>query len=208
MAMILNFFWIPIIEIIYCIGFVLVFIFNLIVDNWWIILSVIALWCVVRYIINHPLKKSKSKTAINTSSEKVVQLKHQDKSVKVRSEVIINSSTIINSRWTAFIGDRVHVLIFETKHGAMFYKASPVTLEIEDNKSWGIGYNCNANTITFFGSVSIENKSYNFKKGIVEGNKLTISFETLSENGEWLSGEFYFALVRNNGEYTIIYGDY
>ena len=42
-AMILNFFWIPIIELIYAIGFLLVFIFNLIVDYWWVILLIVIL---------------------------------------------------------------------------------------------------------------------------------------------------------------------
>ncbi|MDE7427559.1 MAG: hypothetical protein K2M79_07150 [Muribaculaceae bacterium] len=192
-------------ELIYAIGFIIVSIFNLIVDNWWIILSLIAIWCLINYIVNHSHQKTKGKNSKSGKAKQQIKVTNTQYGSDNKKP---NNFTLIGSRWTAFIGNEVHVLTFETKHGAIFYKASPVTLEIENNESWGIGYNCNANTITFFGSVSIENKSYNFKKGIVEGNKLTVSFETLSENGEWLSGEFYFALVRNNGEYTIIYGDY
>lgn len=54
--MTLCFFWIPIIELLYAIAFLISVIFNFIVDYWWIILLVIVAFCI---IVNLPGRKHK-----------------------------------------------------------------------------------------------------------------------------------------------------
>lgn len=54
--MTLCFFWIPIIELLYAIAFIISVIFNFIVDCWWIILLVIV---AILIIVNLPNRKTK-----------------------------------------------------------------------------------------------------------------------------------------------------
>lgn len=46
------FFWIPFIELIYAIGFIIVMIFNFIVDYWWAILIFIAICVLITNLAN------------------------------------------------------------------------------------------------------------------------------------------------------------
>lgn len=54
--MTICFFWIPFIELLYGIAFLISVIFNFIVDYWWIILLIIFAFCI---IVNLPDHKSK-----------------------------------------------------------------------------------------------------------------------------------------------------
>ena len=54
--MIECFFWIPLIELLYGIVFLLTLIFNFIVDCWWIILLIIVAWCVIANFANRKTK--------------------------------------------------------------------------------------------------------------------------------------------------------
>ena len=54
--MTLCFFWIPIIELLYAIAFIISVIFNFIVDCWWVILIIVIAFCI---IVNLPDRKHK-----------------------------------------------------------------------------------------------------------------------------------------------------
>lgn len=196
-VMILNFFWIPIIELIWGICFIFVLIFNFIVDYWWAILLLIVLWCIIEYFANYG----------TISIPKPRKKRHKPKKLtNVKSSKPQSHNSYIGSKWTAFING-TYILHFVSEDNVIFYAMDYATFDRVDNPTFYIKYKDVNGIICFDGSVSIRGESYVFKDGKVCGDTLKVEYRVTTDNYQWGEGILNFGKIKDNGEVPVISHD-